>query len=184
LNNWPVNTGWTDERAELAAKLWKEGYSASQVAKMLGGCSRNAVIGKIHRLGLSERAMPSKPSKPKAAPRVTRRLSVIAMTPSVMQVVPADAAPMKPLPKRDYKPGAHACSIDDIGTHQCRWPLGPMLEPSHLFCGEPLDEDRDRAAQPYCDVHLDRSKSQQAKATSGKDLARSLRRYFTEKVAA
>lgn len=156
--SWPApKSGWTDERTELAKKLWKEGYSASQVAKKLGGCTRNAVIGKMHRLGLSDRPLPSKPSKARATPRVTRRLSVIAMTPSVMQVIPADAAPIKPLPMRDYKPGSQACALDALGAHQCRWPLGPLLEPSELFCGEPLDEGRDLKLPPYCVEHKKRS---------------------------
>lgn len=47
---------WTDERVELLKKLWGEGQSASQIAKELGGVTRNAVIGKVHRLGLSNRA--------------------------------------------------------------------------------------------------------------------------------
>ncbi|MCH8465176.1 MAG: GcrA cell cycle regulator [Roseinatronobacter sp.] len=46
---------WTDERVELLKKMWNEGHSASQIAKELGGVTRNAVIGKVHRLGLSNR---------------------------------------------------------------------------------------------------------------------------------
>src|SRR5262249_62413387 len=51
--------GWTDERVETLKKLWLDGLSASQIAKHLGGVTRNAVIGKVHRLGLSGRAAPS-----------------------------------------------------------------------------------------------------------------------------
>ena len=47
---------WTDERVEILTKMWAEGNSASQIAKELGGVTRNAVIGKVHRLGLSNRA--------------------------------------------------------------------------------------------------------------------------------
>ncbi len=72
---------WTDERVETLKKMWSEGQSASQIAKELGGVTRNAVIGKVHRLGLSNRttdaskaeakpaAAPKKPSKPKPAPK-------------------------------------------------------------------------------------------------------------------
>ncbi|APZ53310.1 GcrA family cell cycle regulator [Salipiger abyssi] len=73
---------WTDERVELLKKMWAEGQSASQIAKELGGVTRNAVIGKVHRLGLSNRtgagapaAAPAKEAKapkevkPKAAPK-------------------------------------------------------------------------------------------------------------------
>lgn len=69
---------WTDERVELLKKMWGEGQSASQIAKELGGVTRNAVIGKVHRLGLSNRAgsggakadaKPKAEAKPKAAPK-------------------------------------------------------------------------------------------------------------------
>src|SRR5215469_1788811 len=65
--------GWTDERVEVLKKLWLEGLSASQIAKQLGGVTRNAVIGKVHRLGLSGRATPSQPTRPAfRAPRPPR----------------------------------------------------------------------------------------------------------------
>ncbi|MEZ5715204.1 MAG: GcrA family cell cycle regulator [Paracoccaceae bacterium] len=73
---------WTDERVELLKKMWGEGQSASQIAKELGGVTRNAVIGKVHRLGLSNRtsgtagkAEPVKTApaeKPEAKPRASR----------------------------------------------------------------------------------------------------------------
>ena len=57
--------GWTEERVEVLKKLWLDGFSASQIAKQLGdGLTRNAVIGKVHRLGLSGRAAPSQPQRP------------------------------------------------------------------------------------------------------------------------
>jgi len=67
---------WTDERVDKLKELWGEGMSASQIAKVLGGVTRNAVIGKVHRLGLSNRGggpgggedtPAAEPSKPKAA---------------------------------------------------------------------------------------------------------------------
>ena len=60
--------GWTDERVELLKKLWQDGLSASQIAGELGGITRNAVIGKVHRLGLSGRAK----SPSSTAPRTRR----------------------------------------------------------------------------------------------------------------
>src|ERR1700741_3654370 len=68
---------WTDERVELLKKLWSDGLSASQIAAELGGITRNAVIGKVHRLGLSGRAKsPSsaapRPRKARAHPHMLR----------------------------------------------------------------------------------------------------------------
>ena len=85
----PAATGklaWTEERVELLKKLWTEGLSASQIAtRLAGGVTRNAVIGKVHRLGLSGRA---KSSTPSTKPRRTRAASPAAQ-----------AAPKKPQPQ-------------------------------------------------------------------------------------
>src|SRR3989337_2562669 len=62
---------WTDERIATLTKMWEGGATASQIADELGGVSRNAVIGKAHRLGLKSRPSPLRPNEPKpAAPRV------------------------------------------------------------------------------------------------------------------
>jgi GcrA cell cycle regulator len=61
-----MGMSWTDERVELLKKMWSEGQSASQIAKELGGVTRNAVIGKVHRLGLSNRSGGTVPGNGKA----------------------------------------------------------------------------------------------------------------------
>ncbi|MGB1463942.1 MAG: GcrA family cell cycle regulator, partial [Parvibaculales bacterium] len=58
---------WTDERVEMLKQLWTDGLSASQIARKMGGVTRNAVIGKVHRLGLSGRATPARVSTARAA---------------------------------------------------------------------------------------------------------------------
>ena len=69
---------WTDERVEILTKMWAEGNSASQIAKELGGVTRNAVIGKVHRLGLSNRATTNSSSKSDSkAKSVPKSLSLI-----------------------------------------------------------------------------------------------------------
>src|SRR5271154_5454753 len=67
--------GWTDERVEQLKSLWTEGLSASQIARALGGVTRNAVIGKVHRLGLAGRATPARIERPRlpSAPRIAVR---------------------------------------------------------------------------------------------------------------
>ena len=96
---------WTDERVETLKRMWGEGQSASQIAKELGGVTRNAVIGKVHRLGLSNRAgsgaasAPSKPAaKEKAAPKPLETKS---------------AAPSKPKPAA--KPEKEEQHLDENG---------------------------------------------------------------------
>ena len=101
--------GWTDERVETLKKLWLDGLSASQIAKQLGGVTRNAVIGKVHRLGLSGRAAPSQPAHPvfKAprparpaagtVPTARRAAAAIAIQEEVV-VAAATPAPVAPAP--------------------------------------------------------------------------------------
>src|ERR1700761_6355594 len=82
MAGWRCAMGWTDERVELLKKLWLDGLSASQIAKQLGGVTRNAVIGKVHRLGLSGRATPSQPQRPTfKAPRAPRPAITAAPAP-------------------------------------------------------------------------------------------------------
>ncbi|UWQ92776.1 GcrA family cell cycle regulator [Aliisedimentitalea scapharcae] len=92
---------WTDERVELLKKMWGEGQSASQIAKELGGVTRNAVIGKVHRLGLSNRttsASAAKAAEPKekpapAAPKVEAKPKPQPKTEPARPVTPVEAAP-------------------------------------------------------------------------------------------
>jgi GcrA cell cycle regulator len=111
--------GWTDERVELLKKLWLDGLSASQIAKQLGGVTRNAVIGKVHRLGLSGRAAPSQPARPAfKAPRPPRP----AHAPAPRRV---EAAPQTPQPAPVYyveEPGS--ATVLTLGAHMCKWPIG------------------------------------------------------------
>jgi hypothetical protein len=105
--------GWTDERVELLKKLWQEGLSASQIAKALGGVTRNSVIGKVHRLGLSGRAPPRRSRTglsiraPRPAPLNGRRRvrSMVepaeARGPAHVRGSPGDAAGLQPIPFED-----------------------------------------------------------------------------------
>ena len=77
---------WTEERVELLKKLWSDGLSASQIAAELGNVTRNAVIGKVHRLGLSGRA---KSAAQPAAPRNNAPRKAPARSPSHPMVAPA-----------------------------------------------------------------------------------------------
>ena len=91
--------GWSEERVALLRKLWAEGLSASQIAKQLGGVTRNAVIGKVHRLGLAGRATPSRPAKRPvrtARPRVMSPSAPrLRMPSSEPRVVIPDLVPVK-----------------------------------------------------------------------------------------
>ncbi len=96
---------WTDERVEMLKKMWSEGQSASQIAKELGGVTRNAVIGKVHRLGLSNRSSTPKESEAPAKPvETTKAKAAGKKETATKKQVAADAAPAKPAAKEVTAP--------------------------------------------------------------------------------
>ncbi|MCW5697089.1 MAG: GcrA cell cycle regulator [Bauldia sp.] len=146
--------GWTDERVELLKRLWAEGLSASQIARELGGITRNAVIGKVHRLSLSGRAKPAgssvaRPRRQRVArpARTAPRPMTIGNTalkiaaiprPHRMPVIAEDV--VVPIPLR--------ATILTISDKTCKWPIGDPAAEDFCFCGHP---PRDSA--PYCEYH-------------------------------
>ena len=146
---------WTDERVNALKKLWAEGHSASQIAKQLGGVTRNAVIGKVHRLGLSGRATPSRPVKrpPRLArpkPRVLADGSVSVPAPAstaspetrAPEAIP-EAPTLPPLEQADGEPA----TILTLRDSMCKWPIGDPADPKFAFCG------RKATCGPYCEEH-------------------------------
>ena len=92
---------WTDERIEKLTKMWEGGATASQIADELGGVSRNAVIGKAHRLGLKARPSPVKANEKEAGPAPAPKAPRAESAPSAPRPAPApkaDAAPRAPAP--------------------------------------------------------------------------------------
>jgi GcrA cell cycle regulator len=85
---------WTDERIDRLKDYWSRGMTASQIAEELGGVSRNAVIGKAHRLGLQARPSPVKPNEPEAEAAEP----IVAAAPEVASIAPADAPVAEPEP--------------------------------------------------------------------------------------
>jgi len=149
---------WNDERVELLKKLWSEGLSASQIAGELGGITRNAVIGKVHRLGLSGRA---KTAAPAARPRKTRpevpasrptgsrpaTHGNTALAPVLEDLVEEAPAPM-PAPAGNVVPMGQRCTIMNLTEATCRWPIGEPGTDSFYFCG-----GRSVSGLPYCTHH-------------------------------
>jgi GcrA cell cycle regulator len=163
---------WTDERIALLKQYWEEGRSASQIADVLGeGLSRNAVIGKAHRLGLASRPSPlktgearstePKPATPRAearpAPRPAPRLApepvaaapVAAPEPAPAQP-PAPVAPPQALPVAKATPRAKGARVTllDLNDRICKWPIGHPDEADFHFCGKPVNP-----GFPYCGEH-------------------------------
>jgi GcrA cell cycle regulator len=142
---------WTDERVELLKKLWQDGLSASQIAAELGGVTRNAVIGKVHRLGLSGRGQPTSSIKRQRRTHPTgirrqRTVSVgnLALKSNLDYLPDADLQPRRnvvvPIPLK--------FSIFQLNEHTCKWPIGDPGQEDFYFCGHDSLE-----SAPYCEYH-------------------------------
>lgn len=140
---------WTDERVEELKKLWSEGLSASQIAKQLGGVTRNAVIGKVHRLGLSGRATPSrptrrpaKPSRPRTTATAAEPVRAVRAAPSAPTAIPS--VPMEPA----VLPSGEFATVLTLKDSMCKWPIGDPAQANFRFCGR-----KTGASNAYCDAH-------------------------------
>ncbi len=148
---------WTDERVELLKKLWAEGLSASQIATQLGGVSRNAVIGKVHRLKLSGRGRASSatprpkksaPSAPKA-PRPSRPMTTTIGATALQARFDAqpEAAPAPRL-SSVVVPLSRNLKLIELSDRTCKWPNGDPLAEEFSFCGNDVGD-----CGPYCAYH-------------------------------
>ena len=150
---------WTEERIDLLVKLWGEGKSAAQISTEIGGVSRNAVIGKVHRLGIAVRRSDETPVDERlrdGAREGARRIRSTAVRPAERRRAPIDppapirriggmvAKRMRPRERKLTPPG-----IMDLSESTCRWPIGDPAVPGFHFCGHyPI------AGRPYCREHM------------------------------
>lgn len=148
---------WTDERVELLKKLWGDGLSASQIAAELSGVTRNAVIGKVHRLGLSGRGKtnPAVAQKPRKTIRPSTPAAVepapfeVAAPPSAPVLVAQVAAEPDIAIADDIDiPFSERVTIMELRETMCRWPLGDPTTAEFRFCG-----GRAIVGLPYCSHH-------------------------------
>ena len=168
---------WTDERVEKLKQLWSEGLSASQIANQLGGVSRNAVIGKVHRLSLPGRAKSTSTPAP-AATRATARNTAPPRAPNfaaratgagrrpaapqpqsaprtagataLKQEMVAEAAPV-PRPQSspdNVVPIMKKVALTELTEMTCKWPVGDPTQDDFYFCGCDAPENT-----PYCTYH-------------------------------
>ena len=175
---------WTDERVEILKKLWGEGQSASQIAKELGGVTRNAVIGKVHRLGLSNRATSSSSSKSdsktkasvksisdtkRGASKANASKVTTANSPSEprsnvtslrRQIIPA-GQPLPPQPSANEVSPEALARVSEIEKKAKKISLLELTERTCKWpVGDPATEDfwfcglPSQAGKPYCEAHV------------------------------
>jgi GcrA cell cycle regulator len=160
---------WTDERVELLRKLWADGLSASQIAAQMGGVSRNAVIGKVHRLKLSGRGkqtssqprvkkstasgggtrVSSAPRQSSSGPRVSSHTHSIGATAlkADYEVRAVSATVLEFVPAL-VAPEPKRIKLVELSERTCKWPIGDPLAQDFAFCGHESGD-----SGPYCQFH-------------------------------
>jgi GcrA cell cycle regulator len=145
-----MSCSWNAERVAVLADLWRTGQSAAQIAKRLGGVSRNAVIGKIHRLGLAQRMDPSPPRRARVAPPQPRPARRSPAKPPPPPSSPPLAAALRPARAAPVQVEAVARLFDVAGlsARVCRWPVGDPRLAGFGYCGAAA-----AGPGPYCQDH-------------------------------
>ena len=133
---------WTEEKVNKLRELWGNDKTASQIAEIIGGVSRNAVIGKAHRLNLAARA-PSKQHsnapKSKEDKQVIRRGNAPMSRKAKFQSILLD---------KNFEP-ENPKSLEELTESTCKWPIGHPNEEKFYFCGRKPEGDF-----PYCKLHI------------------------------
>ncbi|WP_296599680.1 GcrA family cell cycle regulator [Phenylobacterium sp.] len=159
----PVSSGgWTDDAVETLLRLWRTGdLSAAMIARRLG-VTRNAVLGKIHRLGLSQPRRPRPPAiAPPPRPPKAKPIASARRAPALAQVR------MSPQPTAEIGRGL-VTRLEDLPTRACHWPLGDPQAADFAFCG------RRAETGPYCPGHA--GMAYRGRGVAVAELARLLRR--------
>ncbi|MGR3493188.1 MAG: GcrA family cell cycle regulator [Shimia sp.] len=171
---------WTDERVEILKKMWGEGQSASVIAKELGGVTRNAVIGKVHRLGLSNRtsgaATPKTDAKPKTEaktapkkasvpapmpePKTESAAPVVALSAAQRKIIPA-GQPLPPQPSANEISPEALAKVNEVEKTAKKLSL---MELTERTCKWPIGDPATTAfwfcglpvqpGKPYCEAHV------------------------------
>ena len=152
-----AGANWSDERTETAKKLWADGLSASKIAALLGGVSRSAVIGKLHRLNLPDRgaavARHNRSHSTKRKPTQTPTVAVASVSRvDKVRALVSDGLPIPPPAETDIP----RIATVDLEPHHCRFPcvadvkkVGPY---DPIFCGL-----KPHKGLPYCEIHARRA---------------------------
>ena len=158
-NNQTATSPWNDERIAQLRRLVAKEFTAQEIADAMGGVfSRNAIIGKVARLGLrlnqpqgvrpDEGPRPPKPKKlPNTPPQPPVRAHRCAATAAPPESPPTPEMLPGPLPRAAVEPG-NPVTILELQSHHCRWPMWGAFESQRVYCGNNREEPH-----PYCSGH-------------------------------
>lgn len=131
---------WTPDRIKVLIALWEEGLPTSEIGRRLG-VTKNAVVGKVHRLGLKKRQSPIRQSAtPSTQPKKPKKAAAVAATPSAPV-----SSPVK-------MPTGEVVRLEELTAAMCCWPEGEPGTPEFHFCGKSAVQDK-----PYCEEHCARA---------------------------
>lgn len=128
---------WTPERIKILIGLWEEGLPTSEIGRRLG-VTKNAVVGKVHRLGLKKRQSPIRQSS--GASSQPKKAKKVVATTAAPQPAPAKA------------PSGDVVRLEELTATMCCWPEGEPGTPDFHFCGKPAVPEK-----PYCEEHCARA---------------------------
>ena len=136
-----VDMSWTEEKVEKLKELWGKGNTASQIAEIIGGITRNAVIGKAHRLNLS--------AKIKTRTAVSNQNYENSQNENNIKSRKSRKSKFKSLIiEKDFEP-ENPKQLEELDENCCKWPIGHPNEKSFYFCGRSSLKDFS-----YCKLHL------------------------------
>ena len=131
---------WDEAREAKLKELWEKGHTASQIAKILGDTTRNAVIGKAHRLKLASRTKSRQPEKQKKQD--------ISVQGKEEKYISRRSRFKSLLLDKDFEP-ENPKKLEELGDKNCRWPIGHPEEENFYFCGRnPIE------GFSYCKLHI------------------------------
>ena len=132
---------WTEEKVAKLKELWGKGNTASQIAEIIGGISRNAVIGKAHRLNLSAKIKTRTSASSQNFDNLTNEKSA--------QIRRGRKSKFKSLIiDKDFEP-ENPKQLEELDENSCKWPIGHPDEKNFYFCGRSSLKDFS-----YCKLHL------------------------------
>jgi len=138
--------GWTNESVEQLRKMWSEGLTANEIAKKLG-VTKNAIVGKVHRLCLKARPSPIKSKDNVVETTVVQPETEIVSEEIYEDELIGQSVELPQVSEQKVCKGNNV-KLVDLDSHTCRWPLGDPRDDDFCFCGKKV-----RSGQTYCDEH-------------------------------